>query len=470
MRIELQEGYKLFSNQEGDLRLLCQNTHFANFSEMGAGKTLPSALLSKGVIDDNLCDYAIIVTPKIVLGDWHDVFKHQMVCNHQQMVLRYHAPRKIRPHMPLRPILIMTYETLIDDFEKFMTLARNKRVMITFDEAHKLKNHDSARTLKCTALAGLCKRVYLLTGSPITNGLKNAYSYINMLRPKQYYSSFESFKRQHMRYAKNNRRLLVGYVNADKIADILASFSVRHLKREIHDLPPITFETRYVPWDPKQKKLYLQFIEETILELENSWLEATNAGAMLVRSHQIITNPAQLNLPCESTRFKILEEDLESMGVAENKVVIFAHYRHTIEKLKKQLAHLNPAVIYGGTLDVEEPKRKFREDDSCRVMIANATSAGVGTNFSVAHFAIFFEYSYDLDNFDQAVSRLDRPGQKFPMLIVNYALRGTMEHLKILPALISKKQISVSALRDPAELIKFLSLVEDDEELAAVNF
>ncbi len=463
MDIALRPPYKLFDSQLGDLKLVCQNTHFANFSEMGAGKTLPNALLSKGVIDDGICDYAIIVTPKVVLSDWYEVFEKQMVCDVKELVTMYHAPEKVRPFINLRPIIIMTYETLSKDITRFFDMAMQHKVMITFDEAHKLRNHDTARTKKCAELAKRCTRVYLLTGTPITNGLKNAYSYINILRPGLYYNSFDHFKRRHMRYSKYNRRKLIGYVNTEYVSEILESFSVRHLKREIHDLPDVTFQTRLLDWDITQRRLYKQFVQNLILELEDSFLQTTKGGALLVRCHQILTNPKQLELPCDSTRFKAIEDDLESIGVEDNKVVIFAHYRHTIDRLKKQFARYNPAVIYGGTTDIEKEKAAFKEDDKCRLMIAHPISAGLGTNFSISSHVIFFEYSYDLDSYDQAVSRLDRPGQKNAITVINYAVRGSMEQTKLLPNLINKKAFSMDLLNDPKELIKFLEIEDDDD-------
>ena len=476
MKLDLQfnhkenKPYTLFDAQVGDLRLLCNNTHYANFSEMGAGKTLPSALLSKGVIEDNICDYSIIVTPKVVLSDWHDVYKEQIVCDPSKLVTMYHAPGKIRPHIKLRPILIMTYETLCADISRFYDLALNNRVMITFDEAHRLRNHDSGRTKKCTELSKICKRVYLLTGTPITNGLKNAFSYINMLRPGQYYNNFDHFKRRHMRYSKYNRRKLIGYFDEESVGRILESFSVRHLKREIHELPEVTFKNRLLDWDPIQKRLYKQFVSDLILELEDKFLQTTKGGALLVRCHQILTNPKQLDLPCDSTRFKMIEEDLEMIGPEENKVVIFAHYRHSIERLKKQFAKLNPAIIYGGTTDIEKQKNMFKFDDTCRLMIAHPLSAGVGTNFSISSNVIFFEYSYDLDSYDQAVSRLDRPGQKNAITVLNYAVRGSLEHTKLLPNLVDKKAFSTALLNDPVELIKFLSITDEEVDEPDYNF
>ena len=473
MKFSLKNGYELFATQLEDLKTICGRARFANFSEMGAGKSLPNALLSKGVIDDGICKYAIIVTPKIVLSDWYDIFKDQMDCDYKSLVTVYHAPRKVLPFIKLKPIVILTYETLAYDIQRFLALARANKIMITFDEAHKLRNHDSTLSIKCTELSFLCSRVYLLTGSPLTNGLKNAYAYINILAPNEYYRSYNIFKIQHLRYSKFQKRKLVGYANVAKVAAILESFSVRHLKREVVELPPISFKTRAIDWDPKQRVYYKQFVEEQIIELENNFIDANGAGAILTRCHQIITNPQQLGLPCDSTRFKYILEDLEAIGLEDHKVVIFAHYRHTVKRLKELLAEYNPAVIYGATTNVDAEKDKFKTDDSCRLMIANAISAGIGTNFSIASHVFFFEYSYDLDSYDQAVARLDRPGQQNPITVVNYAVKGSMELTKILPALINKKALSMQVLNDPVALIKFISLddtvedelgLEEDEE------
>ena len=284
---------------------------------------------------------------------------------------------------------------------------------------------------------------------------------------KKYYNSFDHFKRQHMRYSRYNRRKLIGYANEDRIKNILADFSVRHMKREVKDLPDVTFKTRLIDWDPVQRRLYNQFVKDLILELEDSFLQTTKGGALLVRSHQIISNPRQLELPCDSLKFKAIEEDLEQIGPEDHKIVIYAHYRHTIDTLTKQLAKYNPAVIYGGTKDIEYEKDKFKNTDSCRILIGNPLSCGIGTNFTISNYLIYFEYAYDLDSYDQGVSRLDRPGQTSPVTVINYALKGSIEQTKILPNLINKKAFSTDILQDPIELIKFLTLadIEDDEDL-----
>jgi SNF2 family DNA or RNA helicase len=229
------------------------------------------------------------------------------------------------------------------------------------------------------------------------------------------------------------------------------------------DLPPVTYLRRELDWAPGQRSVYLKMLNDHVVEFADHWLEADEIGPRLTRLHQILTNPQQLGLDCDSTRWTVLDDDLESIGIAQHKVVVFAHYRASIKRLNARYSHLNPAVIFGGTADVDAQKSKFNEDPTCRIMFAHPKSAGLGINLSVANYCIFFEYSYDLDDYDQAVSRLDRPGQKSNVTVINYGVRGSMELNRILPALISKKQLSMALLRDPVEFMKFASITDEEE-------
>lgn len=477
MRVELREPFKLLSSQAEDLKTICKYTHWCNFSEMGAGKTLPHALLGLGAIEDNNIDYCLIVTRKIVLGDWYLTYRDMIACDYKNLVTVYQAPTAIRPHIVLRPIVIMSWQTIAKDWQRFAQLAQTKRCMIVFDEAHTyLRNMigviarpktGQKQVIKTAErllyIAERCKRVYPLTGTPNPNGLKNAYPYIRLMTGTQHYKSFDHYKRVHFKYSPYDKRTLIGYKQVERASALMASFSTRHLKKDIMDLPPKVFKTRFLDWDKKQLEYYTELVDNYMIEFEDHFLEALDAGARLVRCHQIVTNPRQLGLDCDSTRFEVLHEDLEDIGTEDHKVVIFAYYRDTIKRLTKDLAHLNPAVIYGGTADLEKEKLKFQQDDSCRVLIANPKSAGVGTNFTIAHYIIFFEYSYDLDDYDQAIDRCHRPGQKYTLTIINYALRGSMEPRKILPRLIEKKTLSGTILKDPAEFMDFITLGQCDE-------
>ncbi len=462
MKVRLKEGYELMHTQLETLKTYCKEPRYPDYSEPGAGKTWPAALIALGAYEDGLIDHAIIVAPKVVLGDWLNVYKNIIDTDFRSNVTLLYAPKSILPHITLKPIIVCSYETAMAGIEILKNLARNKRVAVIYDEAHKLKNHESKRTVELTELAHLARRCHLLTGTPLTNGMKNAFSYLNILWPGQYYNSYRTFKLRHMIFNKHCKHMLLGYKNVHEVEQIFSTRAIRYLKREIMDLPPITYTTRLLDWDPKQKAFYKKLMDDQIIELEDRFIEATDLGSRLVRFHQILTNPAQLGLDCTSTRWDMLDDDLESLGIEENKVVIFAHYRHTIKQLVEKYKKYNPAVVFGGTQDVEAEKEKFNNDPTCRLFIAHPKSAGIGINLTVSSHIIFFEYTYDLDDFDQAVARVDRPGQKRAVTVIMYAIRGSMEEKRIIPALVNKKKFSMNILQDPSEFMKFISFEDDD--------
>jgi len=466
MRIELVAGKKMFSTQMDDLKLLCQRPRFALFSEMGAGKSLPCAVLAKGVIEDDICDHVLIITPKAVLDDWRDIFKDFVYCDFKNLVTVYHAPKKVREFFQLRPIVIMTYETVVADVERFVQLAQSKRLMVVLDEAHRVRTTTSSRYKAIDSICRHATRVYLLTGTPLPNGLVNAFAYINLLAPGMYYQNLFHFKKLHVKTSPYSKRVIIGYRNEDRVTQILNSMSIRHLMEDVVDLPPVSNTTRYVEWDDAQRKAYMTLMEDGLLELEDRFIQAEGAFALLIRLHQILNHPEMLGIPCVSMKWQALHDDIEDIGIGTEgrKMVIWAHYRQTIDRLAEELKHLNPAKIYGGTADFEGQKRMFREDKDCHLMIANTMSVGVGTNFTVANYMAFFEYTFDLDNYDQAISRCRRPGQQHKLWVRNYAVKNSMESRKILPRLIAKKTFSKRILQDKDAFKDFIAMGVDMED------
>jgi SNF2 family DNA or RNA helicase len=140
------EPFKLMSSQLETLKIYCKEPRYPDWSEMGAGKTWPAALIALGAYEDGLIDHAIIVCPKVVLGDWINVYRNIIDTDFRTNVVLYYAPKSVLPHITLKPIIVTSYEMIMGDLDRFMRLAKNKRVAVIYDEAHKLKNHDSKRT------------------------------------------------------------------------------------------------------------------------------------------------------------------------------------------------------------------------------------------------------------------------------------------------------------------------------------
>ena len=87
-------------------------------------------------------------------------------------------------------ILITSYEVFLLDFADVIMNIPLQYIIV--DEAHRLKNKN-AKIL--SALKRLpCKRVLLLTGTPIQNNTSELWSLLNYIHPEKF-NSHEEFKR-----------------------------------------------------------------------------------------------------------------------------------------------------------------------------------------------------------------------------------------------------------------------------------
>jgi SWI/SNF-related matrix-associated actin-dependent regulator 1 of chromatin subfamily A len=134
-----------------------------------------------------------------------------------------------------------------------------------------------------------------------------------------------------------------------------------------------------------------------------------------------------------------------------DKVIIFAHHRDVVAKLKR--AFPGAAVIVGG---MSSNKRwaeidRFNNDPECRVFIGNIIAAGQAINLSVADDVVFVEVSWVPGEMDQAEERAWEVGKTNPIsvwrLVVEDSLDETMCSVLDKRQKDIRKTMNVSALK-----------------------
>ena len=82
------------------------------------------------------------------------------------------------------------------------------------------------------------------------------------------------------------------------------------------------------------------------------------------------------------------------------------------------------AAQRGETKDVD----RFRDDPTCRVLVAHPRSGGVGLNLQCANTVVFFGHGQmGAAMRAQAEARLHRQGQEQPVLVVDLLARGSID-------------------------------------------
>jgi hypothetical protein len=120
-----------------------------------------------------------------------------------------------------------------------------------------------------------------------------------------------------------------------------------------------------------------------------------------------------------SQKIKAVISHARKLAKEGKKSVIWTIFTGNILELEVLLADLNPVSLYGAinSGDASDPEtregrlKRFHEDPSCMVMIANPAAAGEGISLhTVCHEAIYLDRSYVSTHYLQSIDRIHRLG------------------------------------------------------------
>ena len=459
---------KPFAHQKKALEMSWDKEVFAYFMEMGTGK-------SKVLIDNiamlynaGKIDGALIVAPKGVYKNWFD----SEIPNHMPDYIEKKVGLwKTKPNAPeLKPlfstgaelhILIMNVEAFstkkgVDFARKFLS---SHKTLMAIDESTTIKNPGALRTKTILSLRSLTKYRRILTGSPVTKSPLDLYTQCYFLDPYLLdQSSYYVFRTRYAICRKINVsgrsvEIVVGYRNLAELSEKLKPFSYRVLKDDCLDLPKKTFMKRTVELTDEQKKVYKQMKQEAIAFLNGKMVTSATVITQLMRLHQITCGHFKSNdgtvQDLKNNRITQLMDILEEV---EGKAVIWAHYRHDIEKIVEAISKKygnNTVVTYFGdtsTDDRQKAIKKIQDKNSpVRFIVGTPQTGGYGITLTGASTMIYYSNGYDLEKRMQSEARIDRIGQEKPMTYIDIMAEDTIDD-KIVKSLRNKVNIATEIM------------------------
>jgi len=441
---------------------------YALFMEMGTGK-------SKVLIDNIAMLYnnghingALIIAPKGVYKTWFD----NEIPNHmpdyiEKKVSLWRTDPNAKDLQPMfKPgadlhILIMNVEAFstkkgLQFAHKFLSC---HDTLMGVDESTTIKNPTAKRTKNILSLRSLTKYRRILTGSPVTKSPLDLFSQCNFLDPWLLdQSSYYSFR---TRYAVCRKiqvhgrqvEIVVGYRNLGELSDKLKPFSYRVLKDDCLDLPKKTYMKRNIELTDEQKKVYKQMKKEALAVLNGKMVTSATVITQLMRLHQITCGHFKADdgtiQEIKNNRIPQLMDILEEV---EGKAVIWAHYRHDIEKLVEAISKkygANSVVTYYGDTTTDERAiaiKKIQDKESpVRFIIGTPQTGGYGITLTGASTMIYYSNGYDLEKRQQSEARIDRIGQEKPMTYIDIMAEDTVD-MKIVKSLRQKVNIATEIM------------------------
>jgi SNF2 family DNA or RNA helicase len=448
-----QFGRKPYHHQRSGVEFLLVNKEAALLDEMGCGKTFQIASALGILFEKQDIDRALIVVPMSLLKTWQEELKLSL--NVPFTVVGGTPVRRAKAFNQPNPILLVHYEGLRLEEERFKEWMTAGRCALVFDESQRIKNMQAQTTMAALRLRPQSTRCIIATGTPIANRPIDLFSqYLVMDQGETFGKRFSAFKNTYceMEVQKINvgRKTIrvekfVGTRNPDELQARILRTSLRRLKSEVLDLPPILFKDFVVELKAEQKQMYAQMRDHLRLEIGNMSdkdvkAEAANIVVKLLRLSQIASHPALLDPDYSGSSAKESElDDLlgDIFSDDTKKVIIWSHYVDNVNRLVKKYSESYGAVGHAGEMDIEARQRSvkaFQDNPECRLFIATPQSAKEGLTLlprdgrMVADTMVYLDLSFDSGSYVQSQARFHRIGQQaVRCLVVHLIAEGTVD-------------------------------------------
>lgn len=425
----------------------------ANFSVPGAGKTSivygAFAFLNSEKI--NKVDKIVMIGPKNSFYAWKDEFVNNFgekkvlkVLDTQDEI--YQNSRKkiidLRNNSGNKNLILINYESL-PALEEVLEEILNDRVLLVFDEIHKIKGVEAIRAGVALSIAPKVKYKVALTGTPIPNGYQDIYNTLKILYSDEYDTVF-GFKADKL---KN-----INYNEANEINEKIFPFYCRTTKKDLqipkpnndlliinnmNDKEKILFEYIHNKYKNNILALYIRLMQAStnpklllnkldIYDFNNIFLDEENdIEAEYKNTEEIYENietdeitdkeiEALVGNMQNTTKFNSGIDLIKRLINEKKQVLVWGIFVNTLEKIKKELELLNiKCEVIDGKVQYREREQIINrfKNGNINVLIANPNTLAESVSLhQCCHDAVYFEYSFNLTHMLQSKDRINRLG------------------------------------------------------------
>ena len=462
---------KPFAHQLKALEMSWKKEVFAYFMEMGTGKSKVLIDNISMLYDNGKINGVLIVAPKGVYKNWSDseipthmvdhieknVVVWQSLINEKQKQ-KLNSLFKTGEHLNVLVMNVEAFSTKkgVEFASKFLSC---HRAMIAIDESTTIKNPSAKRTKNILLLSEQSAYRRILTGSPVTKSPLDLFSQCEFLDPWLLgHESYYSFRTRYamMRTANFGGRsvqIVVGYRNLSELTEKIKPFSYRCLKDDCLDLPEKTYMKRSIQMTDEQQKIYRQMKEMALAYLNGKQVTTATVITQLMRLHQITCGHfASDDGEIQEVKNNRIGELMNVLDEIEGKAIIWAHYRHDIETIVKEVEKKygsNSIVTYYGDTTTEDRQKAIKQiqdlSGPTRFLVGTPQTGGYGITLTAASTMVYYSNGYDLEKRQQSEARIDRIGQKKNMTYVDIICEETIDE-KIVKALRKKVNIATQIM------------------------
>lgn len=413
---------------------------------MGGGKSR--------IAVDLLCDAdarrVLILCPNNVVGVWPKQLRL-----YGDRTFDVHAPRKgtvakkaqelarvlathTDEHDPL--VVILNYEAAWRT-DLAAVLLGQVWDYVVLDESHRIKAPGGKASRFVQKLGRVAQHRLALSGTLMPHSPLDVYGQYRFLDPGIFGTSFVRFRSRYAVMGGYGGHEILSYQREAELSERLHSIAYEVTQDSLDailGLEEPLHEVRTCTLSPPARKVYDEFHRNMVVAIKKGEVVATNALVKLLRLQQMTSGHVPVEevndegaldrtvVEVDTAKRDALADLLEDVDPDEP-VVVFCRFVHDLDAVEHVARKLGRTYR-----ELSARRRDALTEDStlapdARVAAIQIQSGGEGVDFSRAHYCVLYSIGFSLAQYDQALKRTHRPGQRHRVTYYHLVAEGTVD-------------------------------------------
>jgi SNF2 family DNA or RNA helicase len=398
-------------------------------ADPGTGKTACATWASDYLLRIGEAKRVLIVCPVSLLNDaWYKELK--LICPHNTVSVIEGSKQKRINQLALGSTYdIINYDGIETCFD---TLINIKYDIIIIDESTAYKNINR-RWQFMNKFTKTVPYLWVMTGTPTPQSPEDAYGQVKLVHPD--WKMTKSAWKYHVMEKVSEFRWIPKANAKERVLEVMQPAVYVSKKDALPFMPPVTFSFRDVGLSSEQKVLVKELREKRVGFTEcGVQINAVHAAALMSKLVQICSGSVYdefrtvVHVDNTSRDNELLDivrkaRDCEyNDGTANNKVIVFCPFKHTVHRVNAVLlaAGFRSEALTGdcSTATRQAVFGRVQRTVETEVLVAIPDITAHGLTLTAACTTVWYSPITKAELYNQANNRMDRPGQKNPMQII----------------------------------------------------
>lgn len=296
------------------------------------------------------------------------------------------TPDELTPRSLLYPIGAVVWHTII------------------LDEAHMIRNYQTARSKNITKLTGA--RKIALSATPVEKHGGELWPVLRWLAPDKFPASY-------WKWVQSTFEMENGYwggFDVGRPLDLveyqaqMMPHVIRRTKKQVEPELPERIDINVpIQMTDEQYEAYNTLAEskDILVQIQDQEMLISNALTLFTRMHQVAVLPAMLDIEASSAKFDWLKDFIQDHP--ELRILVFSKYRRVVEEVYERFNEYGVYTVMSGIDESEH----FKAGDG-KILAGTIDSMSESLSLEMADAAIFLDQHWSATKMTQAVDRIHR--------------------------------------------------------------